>query len=216
MFEAEKNEDSALKIFRKEKVMNLHELAELLGCCERTVQRRLKQWRAYTSYNKNGSYYVLPDIPKFDQNGLWTYKKIFFSRHGNLRKTVIWLVNHSQAGLSAREIEELMRLPSNSFLSYFRNMQELHHEKLGGRYLYFSSDKLVLERQKQKRQEADGRVNITNLPTDAEAVVILVERIKYPHLSIEQLSTRLSKGGYSIKAGTIRNLFEHHGIQKKT
>ncbi len=72
-----KNED-VLKIFRKEKVMTIKQFVDLLHCCERTVQRRLRQWRTYTSYNYNGRYYTLPDIPKFDENGLWGYRRIFF------------------------------------------------------------------------------------------------------------------------------------------
>ena len=37
-----------LKIFRKEKIMTLKQLADLSHCCERTAQRRLKQWNTYT------------------------------------------------------------------------------------------------------------------------------------------------------------------------
>ncbi len=89
-----------LEVFRKEKVMSLKQLADLLSCSERTVQRYLKKWRTYTSYNQNGRYYVLPDIPRFDDNGLWRYQGIFFSRHGNLKQTLIAVVNHSPAGLT--------------------------------------------------------------------------------------------------------------------
>lgn len=207
---------NAIEIFRKEKVMNLKQLTELLRCCERTIQRQLKQWSAYTSYNQNGRYYALPDIPRFDLNGLWRYNGIFFSRYGNLKKTVIHLVSNSKAGLTAREIGEIMRLSPNSFLTYFRNIQQLHHEKVDNRYIYFSPDEEVLAIQKQKRQEDDDRVKLTKLPNDAEVVVILVERIKYPHLDIEQLSARLSKKKCRITPELIRNLFEHYGLLKKT
>ncbi len=52
------DEASVLNIFREEKVMTLKQLAGLLHCCERTAQRRLRQWHTYTSYNQNGSYYL--------------------------------------------------------------------------------------------------------------------------------------------------------------
>ena len=89
------NHAIGLEAFKKEKVMTLKGLSYLLHCCERTVQRHLKQWRTYTSYNENGRYYILPDIPKFDVNGLWRYRTISFSRYGNLKKTVIHLVHDS-------------------------------------------------------------------------------------------------------------------------
>ncbi len=59
---------NVLEIFRQDKVMSLKQLADLLGCSERTVQRYLNKWRTHTSYNKNGRYYILPDIPRFDEN----------------------------------------------------------------------------------------------------------------------------------------------------
>jgi hypothetical protein len=78
-----------LQIFRKEKVITIKRLVDLLHCCERTVQRHLRKWRTYTSYNCNGRYYTLPDIPQFDEYGLWGYRGIFFSRNGNLRHTIL-------------------------------------------------------------------------------------------------------------------------------
>ena len=211
----EKDKATGLEIFRKEKVTTLKGLAYLLHCCERTVQRRLKEWRAYTSYNRNGGYYVLPDIPKFDIHGLWRYKTISFSRYGNLKKTVIRLVHDSQAGLTGAEIGNLVDLSPRSFLSHFCSVEQLHREIVGNRFVYFSSDKEILARQKQKRQEAEARARLAELPMSTEAIDILVERIKHPHLSVEQLSVRLRKKGHRIAPEAIRNFFAYHGLLKK-
>ena len=58
---------TVLKAFKKKKVLMIDELSGLLGCSVVTARRRLKQWKACTSYNQNGRYYVLPDIAKFDK-----------------------------------------------------------------------------------------------------------------------------------------------------
>ncbi len=81
-------DDSILKSFRSKKVLMVEELAGLLGASAVTARRRLKKWNTYTSINCNGRYYVLPEIPVFDEKGLWKYEIVFFSRHGNLRKTI--------------------------------------------------------------------------------------------------------------------------------
>lgn len=208
--------EDGLGVFRKQKVMSLKQLATLLRCSERTVQRHLKKWRTYTSYNKNGRYYVLPDIPIFDEDGLWRYKGIFFSRHGNLKQTLIALVNHSPAGLTSAEAGALVGASLRSFLAQSHNIQPLCREKITGRFVYFSQDAALFSQQKQKRQEEDSLLKLLRLPTDAEAVIILVERIKHPELSVEQLSARLHKKAHRIKAEVIKNLFEHHGLLKKT
>ena len=208
--------DNGLEIFSKQKVMSLKQLAELLSCSERTVQRQLKKWRTHTSYNKNGRYYVLPDIPRFDDDGLWRYQGIFFSRHGNLKQTLMALVNHSPAGLTVAEAGALVGVSLRSFLAQPHHIQPLRREKITGRFVYFSQDRALFSPQKQKRQEDDSRLKLLRLPTDTQAVVILVERIKHPELSVEQLSSRLHKKAHRIKADVIHTLFDHHGLLKKT
>lgn len=205
-----------IKNFRKEKVMLIEEIARQLQSSLITARRRLKKWRTYTSYNHNGRYYALPDIPRFDHNGLWRYKGIFFSQYGNLKQTVIHLVNNSEAGLTGNEIGKLVRLSPRSFLSHFSNEQQIRREKVDNLFVHFGSDEECFIKQQQRRQEYNDRLKLTKLPTDAEAVIILVERIKYPHLDIEQLSARLSKKKCSIKPELIRNLFVHYGLLKKT
>lgn len=208
-------EDEILKVFKKEKVLTIKQLKEFLICSERTVQRRLIQWGTYRSYNQNGRYYVLQSVPTFDEYGLWRYRGIFFSKNGNLRETVLSLINNSPSGLTVNEIDKHMRVSLKSFLSQERNIGELCREKKSGRFVFFSSDEKVYAAQKHNRDDSEIRIKLTQLPTDAEAVIILVEQIKYPHLSIEQLSKRLKKKGQRISSKTIRTLFECHGLTKK-
>ncbi|MBT9136786.1 MAG: hypothetical protein DDT34_01872 [Firmicutes bacterium] len=96
----------------------------------------------------------------------------------NLGQTVIQLVNNSPAGLTTMEIEGLLDIPLKSFLSHFRSVEQLCRERVGNLFVYFSSDEEILARQKQKRQEVDASAGTAELPTDTEAIVILVERIK--------------------------------------
>ncbi len=67
-----------LKAFRRRKIMTLGEVAELVQSSIYTARRRLKQLRAHTSYNQNGRYYALPDVPEFDADGLWHWRGVFF------------------------------------------------------------------------------------------------------------------------------------------
>ena len=73
--------DKVLKRFRAKKIMTLDLLAAALQRSLRTAQRRLVEWQAINSYNKNGAYYTLPQVPTFDVNGLWHYRDVFFSKY---------------------------------------------------------------------------------------------------------------------------------------
>lgn len=211
----EKLERNTIKTFKKEKVMTMKKLTGLLNCSRRTVQRRLVKWQTYTSYNHNGKWYTLPTIPKFDENGLWGYKAIFFSKNGNLKQTILRLINDSPKGLTVIEIANLLKVSLGSFLSQERNLQKMRREKIANRYVYFSSDETTFLKQKQKREKVDLYNKLTQIPTDTEAVTILVEKIKCPNLNIGQLTKRLNRKGHKIKKEAINKLFEYHGIQKK-
>ena len=212
----EKNKDRrlrmALKTFRARKVCTIAQLADLLECSAPTVRRRLKRWSAHTSYNKNGRYYALPDVVSFDANGLWRYGAICFSRYGNLRQTLIGVVRNSRAGLCAAEVRELLGVEPRSFLSLFRNVPELRRERSQGRFVYFAAEHEIRNRQKQRRVEMSRE---SQMPSDAEALAILVEAIKRPDLSAEQLVARLRKRSFHISAQSVRNLFASHGLGGK-
>jgi hypothetical protein len=192
--------------------VTLAELALHLQCSPRTVQRRLADWQAMNSYNRNGSCYTLPGIAKFDANGLWRYQGAFFSRFGNLPATFVELVAHSQAGLTAAEAGELLGLRPSSFLWSLREHPALRREKHQGVYVYFSSEHTRHGRQSEQRSLMP---QAARLPTDFEAVVILAERIKHPALTNEELSRRLRKQKLFVAPQAIENLFVRHGLTVK-
>ena len=68
--------DKALKGIRRRKVVTVSDTADLLQASSRTARRMLGHWNAYRSYNENGRYYVLPEVARFDPDGLWRYRNI--------------------------------------------------------------------------------------------------------------------------------------------
>lgn len=206
--------DKVLVLFRGKKVMTLAQLALHLQRSQRTVHRQLKQWQVINSYNKNGRYYVLSDISRFDANGLWRWRDICFSKYGNLTQTLIALVRNSKAGLNAAEMTKLPGLSPRSFLSSFRECPDVKRQKHQGCFVYFSSDHTIYEQQKKQRLEM---IRSARLPSDIEAIAILVETIKQPGLNIEKLCAQLKAEKYNITPEAVRNLFAYHGLPiKKT
>ena len=206
--------EKARKAFRRQMILTLAEVAELIDGSIHTARRRLKEWGVLNSYNQNGRYYTLPDVPDFDAKGLWQWRGVYFSRHGTLKQTVVELVRRSAAGLDAGELRALLGLDPRSFLSAFARHPQLRREKTKGRFVYFCSDETVYDKQRQRRLalNATGRQ-----PTPAEAVAILVEKIKHPTLGHEALSRRLRKQNMSVEPEIIQNLFSRHDLaQKKT
>jgi hypothetical protein len=204
--------DKTLRVIRRRKVVTVSDTADLLQASVRTARRRLGQWNAHRSYNQNGRYYVLPDVARFDTDGLWHYRKIGFSRYGNLTQTVVGLVQNSSGGLGAAELGDLLRMEPHGFLSLFREHPALRREKVQGRFVYYSADEVRRAEQSKVRQ---NRVRDAELPGDAEAVAILVAAINHPGLDAEQLCRQLEIQAITSTPQRIENLFSHHGLTPK-
>ena len=206
-------EETVLSSFREKKILTIEELSKLLSCSNITSRRRLKQWKAHTSYNQNNRYYTLPAIPIFNKNGLWQYHGVFFSKHGTCKQTVIHLVHRSEKGLSNNELAEVLGGNPNSLLAHFKEISGLKKERHSRDIVYFSSDEEVYRRQKRNRFPPEP--SATSLPPDAQAIIILVELIHHPGISIDELSAQLQEKGHIIETGNIAALFKKHGIDKK-
>jgi hypothetical protein len=158
----------------------------------------------------------LPEIAEFDDNGLWRYQGVFFSKHGNLKQTLVHLVTHSGQGLSGSELGELLGLQPRSFLSHFRDYPALYRENVRGRWIWFAADAEIRDKQKQTRLAQAVAGERPRMPSDMEAVMILVDLIHHPNSALEQIARRLERKGLDLDVAAIRRLLVHHDLLKKT
>ena len=205
---------TALQHLEQIKIFNIGELAYVLTCSVPNARLKLKQWRAYTSYNQNGKYYTLPQVPRFNQHGLWRYKDVAFSKHGNLKKSIIHLVTVSTAGLSGKQLGELLGLSPQSFLHHFRKCPGIYREKYGGVYIYFSDTEEVRKKQLRQRSSFVERSTIVTI-SDPEAVMILVAIIQHHGISTEDILALPEIKKRKMKPARIEGFMEFHGLLKK-
>jgi len=206
--------DFAWSAVKKEKIFTLKQLVSILDCSSRTAQAKLKRWKAYTSYNQNGKYYSLPEIPDFDVYGLWRYQNAAFSKHGNLKKTIVHLITSAPAGLTGRQLGELLGLSARSFLHHFRNCPGVYREKYDGVYVYFADDALVYERQLQQRRSIICQSPLVTI-TDMEAIMILVAIIKHHNITTEDILTLPEIKKSKLTKSAIWGFLKYHGLVKK-
>ncbi len=198
----------------KAKIFNIGELSSLLTCSIPNARLKLKQWQAYTSYNQNGKYYTLHQVPQFDDHGLWRYKSTAFSRHGNLKKTVIHLVSIAPTGLSGKQLGEILGLSPQSFLHHFRQCPGIQREKHDGVFIYFSDVDEVYEKQLQERTSVTGRSAIVTL-SDPEALLILVAVIRQHGISAEEILALPEIKKSKITLSAVKDFMAYHGLLLK-
>jgi len=80
--------DLVRQFLRRNRIATLPQLKQMLGTeADITVFRKLKDLSYHTSYSHRGQFYTLTEIADFDENGLWTFDSVWFSRHGTLLHT---------------------------------------------------------------------------------------------------------------------------------
>ena len=194
------------------KIFTVNDLSQWLSCSVVTARRRLKEWDAHTSYNCNGRYYVLPEVPRFDVNGLWRCRGAYFSMHGNLRQTVRALAAASSGGLSSREIGSMLGLDARTFLAHFEADPGLSRESSGRGHVWFAGDAPTRLRQMEERRNLQESVGGLS---DSDAVVLLVEVIKNPGMDCAALARRLALSSPGITVDAAERFLIGHGLLKK-
>ncbi len=196
------------------KVFTIERLVSSLGCSIPTARLKLKQWGAYTSYNQNGRYYAMSTVPRFDNNGLWHCKDIYFSRYGNLKSTIVQLVERSPSGLTGKEIGALVKLDPRSFLHHFRNASGIQREKAESVYVYFSDNPVIYKQQRKSRSKLAHPTG--EFLSEADAVMILSALIRHQGICLEEIMALPEIRMHKISSAAIRDFLERHGLVKKT
>lgn len=199
---------------KKEKVFTLQRLTSLLNCSRRTAQTKLSLWKTFTSYNYNSKYYAFPEIPRFNIHGLWCYKNIAFSENGTLKKTIIHLVNSSDAGLTGKELGALLGLPPQNFVHHFKNCPGICREKHGGVYIHFSDQAGRYAEQAKRRLVVGDPVGKDTI-TEGDAIVILVAILNHHSISPKEIIVLPEVNERGISELAIRNFLQSHAIVKK-
>jgi hypothetical protein len=209
--------NDVLKLFARKKVLTKTELLQSCGCSAMTAWRILSKQGYLTSYNHNARYYTLVRIPQFDPHGLWDYRGIRFSRWGTLPRTVLALVEHSPAGMTAQELEALLHVPNvKPTLTKLASEGRLERAKIGDAFSYFARDRGRHQQQLEQRRAAlplgrPGRP----LPDPPQIIALLVEMIQRPRSAHRQWARRLARQGISLEPAAIQAVMDHYGLSVK-
>ena len=122
------------ELLRQKTISTMPELQCALGTkVPATVFRKLKELDYLTSYSHRGRYYALSDMAHFDEQGLWSFRDVRFSRYGTLLATLEALVNASEAGYFATELEAVVGVGVDDALARLVRQSRLSREKVTGR-----------------------------------------------------------------------------------
>ncbi len=184
------------------KVVTFNQIKECLNLSRMTIIRRLRALSYLSSYSHKGKYYTLRSIPKFSEEGLWSYNSVYFSKFDTLINTCCHFANTSESGYSVKELNDKLHVNVKLSLIELYKRKELYREKCKGEYVYFNKH---FPRKKQQllirySQNDTAVFNIDKLSghvvtDELKAVIILFYSI------LNEKQRRLYAGLESLKIG---------------
>lgn len=133
------NTSRLVRLLEKERILTLDRIVAALGRPSRiTVFRKLAQLGARASYSHRGRYQTLDRIAAYDQNGLWSFRGVHFSRQGTLLQTIVYLVEQAKQGYFATELQALLQVRVHNAVAHLYVAKQVGREQLADQYLYVS------------------------------------------------------------------------------
>ncbi|MGH7662995.1 MAG: hypothetical protein ACRENI_01660 [Gemmatimonadaceae bacterium] len=192
------------RLLQRQKIATMPELKDALGTdVDVTVFRKLRELAHRTSYSHRGKYYTLDEIARFDALGLWSFRSVWFSKHGTLVRTCEVLVAESEAGYFTEELEATLHVGVKDALRKLASEDRIAREKVASRFLHTSADRTTRRTQLRARQVrmahpgelvafgAGTRV----LPDELKAAIVLFFAL------LDERQRRLYAGLESLKLG---------------
>ena len=204
------------KLVRRVLVVDMEALYQALDTRSRmSVFRRLRECGYRTSFTHAGRYYTLEDIPVFDDQGLWFYRDIGFSRAGTLKQTVAEQVEHVPDGWIHDELQRLLRVRVHNTLLGLVREGRIGRERVGRVYLYVSGDPERAAQQVKERQELSALMaKMLRVPTDEEVVEVLAEALRTaPAIPApDEVARGLVARGIRLEPHHVQMVYEEHGL----
>ncbi len=175
------NRDATVRqLLISEQMATMEQLKDAAGTrATMTVYRSLFRLGYLASYSDRGRFYTLIEIPDFDDLGLWSCRRVRFSRHGSLLETAVAAVDRSDAGYSASELELLLQVEVKHAMLQLVRRERIVRSKVGKSYVYLCSEAGRRRQQKLMRNERQAFQDVVAslvpevLPEELRAAIVL-------------------------------------------
>jgi DeoR/GlpR family transcriptional regulator of sugar metabolism len=205
-------------IIRSKKIQTFEQILKHVSCSEITLRRDIRHINGITSYTHQGRFITLTDIPEFDNNGIWFYRKVGFTKYKNSLELIVHLINNSREGLSREQIQEILKIQIYQQIQTLLKRNELYRSKIGNKYIYLPEE---LAKNKKKRLQLlnannveeyyDAMVSFSDLVALLKAVLV-EKKIK---IDIKNLKRFTQKYSLKIPLKKVEQLLLKYNLTKK-
>lgn len=197
------------KLIVKNKMATMVEMKKVIGTTvDATIFRKLRELFYLRSYSHRGKYYTLPEVARFNEQGLWLCRGVHFSKQGSLLNTIEHHVDYSISGYFEHELESLLHVGVRVAVLKLLTENRISRQKVSGRYLYCSPRMKKRKRQCSDRKKQQAIADAALGPVGSEVLFQEGKTLIELFVGIlDEKQRRLYAGLESIKLG-------HGGDQK--
>ena len=199
---------------KNKKAVTISELFHHISYCEKTLRRDINELNGITSYTHRGKFVTLPDIPIFNNNGIWFYKEIGFTKFKNSFDLIISIIDNSE-GIAKEGIEGILRINISKQIQILMFRKRLNRIKLGAKYFYLS-DELAKDKKRQMQvlpieieEYSDRKVNISDL------VAVLKVALAEYQIDMNNLKKLIVKYSLQVPIKKIEELLLKYDLSSK-
>lgn len=167
-----------------------------------TIKRKLNELAYLSSYSHYGKYYTLNTVPKFSDQGLWSFKSVHFSKYGTLKNTCFQSIYNAHFGYTAKELEGILKVCVRLPLLNLLKDGKLYRAPFGGENVYFANDKkirqqqiIIRESQQRNKIFTVGKLSAQIITDELKAAIVLF------YSTLDEKQRRLYAGLESVKIG---------------
>ena len=202
------------KAIRSRRLVDMPTLeAAVPGRSRRSLFRDLESLGCLSSFTHAGKYHTLPDIPRFDEEGLCFIGEVGFSRRGTLKNTVSEMVRGSPAGRTHSELRSLLRVRVQNTLLDLVQIGEISREtpEEMAEFLYLHPDSAEAGEQRVRRKSLARK---PAPPPEEKVIVILAETVRTGRVAVspELVVRRLRAQGADVSVEEVRRVFAAYDL----
>ncbi len=204
------------KFIEQKKVLSFEKLVQFVNVSDITVRRDLRTLNYMTSYTHRGQFVTLPEIPRFDDNGIWFFYKIGFSQYGNSLESILKLIDKSKQGISREELEDILKIGISKQIQILIGQEKLHRVKLGSKYLYLPEE--VMKNKKKKYRLLGARQTEDYFEKDVrkkDLIALLKAVLEHNKIKMTSLKQLAKKYGLKLPLNKIEKLLIENRLTEK-
>jgi len=124
------------KLIKLERVCSFKQISQKVECSSVTLRRDVKVIDGITSFTHGGEFITLKTIPSFNENGIWFYKNVGFTKFKNSLDLIVNVINSREDSITKETLDKILGIDIYKQIHVLLGRHQITRVKIGKKYHY--------------------------------------------------------------------------------